>query len=154
MIKLQWREKLSDRGNSPWRSSRDGANKQFKMRTFGKIMVQNKLFHFTEVNISIPLKKSCKVERLIWVNFIHFPKRHFVIFSDLSATIIPLAFAPMKSIPLVRREGKREVPCVISDFPDVFAGFLPSQFDSVHTIPSYLSKIHFIIVHPPTSWSS
>jgi hypothetical protein len=29
-----------------------------------------------------------------------------------------------------------------------------SQFDPVHTIPSYLSKIHFNIVHPPTSWSS
>jgi hypothetical protein len=26
-----------------------------------------------------------------------------------------------------------------------------SQFDPVHTIPSYLSKIHFNIVHPPTS---
>jgi hypothetical protein len=28
------------------------------------------------------------------------------------------------------------------------------QFDPVHTIPSYLSKIHFNIVHPRTSWSS
>jgi hypothetical protein len=24
----------------------------------------------------------------------------------------------------------------------------------IHSIPSYLSKIHFNIVHPPTSWSS
>jgi hypothetical protein len=29
-----------------------------------------------------------------------------------------------------------------------------SQFNSVPTIPTYLSKIHFNIVHPPTSWSS
>jgi hypothetical protein len=29
-----------------------------------------------------------------------------------------------------------------------------SQFDPVHNILSYLSKIHFNIVHPPTSWSS
>jgi hypothetical protein len=29
-----------------------------------------------------------------------------------------------------------------------------SQLDPVHTIPSYLSKIHFNIIHPPTSWSS
>jgi hypothetical protein len=29
-----------------------------------------------------------------------------------------------------------------------------SQIDPVPTIPSYLSKIHFNIVHPPTSWSS
>jgi hypothetical protein len=29
-----------------------------------------------------------------------------------------------------------------------------SQFDPVHTIPYYLSKIHFNIVHPPTSWPS
>jgi hypothetical protein len=27
-----------------------------------------------------------------------------------------------------------------------------SQFDPVFTIPSYLSKIHFNIVHPPMSW--
>jgi hypothetical protein len=29
-----------------------------------------------------------------------------------------------------------------------------SQIDPVHTIPSYLSKIYFNIVHSPTSWSS
>jgi hypothetical protein len=29
-----------------------------------------------------------------------------------------------------------------------------SQIDPIPTIPSYLSKIHFNIVHPPTSWSS
>jgi hypothetical protein len=29
-----------------------------------------------------------------------------------------------------------------------------SQFNPVPTIPSYISKIHFNIVHPPTSWSS
>jgi hypothetical protein len=29
-----------------------------------------------------------------------------------------------------------------------------SQFDPVPTIPSHLSKIHFNIFHPPTSWSS
>jgi hypothetical protein len=29
-----------------------------------------------------------------------------------------------------------------------------SQMNPIHTIPSYLSKIHFNIVHPPTSWSS
>jgi hypothetical protein len=29
-----------------------------------------------------------------------------------------------------------------------------SQIDPIHTIPSYLSKIHFNIVHQSTSWSS
>jgi hypothetical protein len=29
-----------------------------------------------------------------------------------------------------------------------------SQIGPVHTISSYLSKIYFNIVHPPTSWSS
>jgi hypothetical protein len=29
-----------------------------------------------------------------------------------------------------------------------------SQFDPIHNIPSYLSKTHFIIVHPLMSWSS
>jgi hypothetical protein len=28
-----------------------------------------------------------------------------------------------------------------------------SQIDPNYTIPSYFSKIHFNIVHPPTSWS-
>jgi hypothetical protein len=27
------------------------------------------------------------------------------------------------------------------------------QINPIHTILSYLSKIHFNIVHPPTSWS-
>jgi hypothetical protein len=29
-----------------------------------------------------------------------------------------------------------------------------SQIDPIHTIPFFLCKIHFNIVHPPTSWSS
>jgi hypothetical protein len=29
-----------------------------------------------------------------------------------------------------------------------------SQINPIHTIPSYLSKIHFNIVHPPSSWYS
>jgi hypothetical protein len=29
-----------------------------------------------------------------------------------------------------------------------------SQIDQIHTILSYFSKIHFNIIHPPTSWSS
>jgi hypothetical protein len=29
-----------------------------------------------------------------------------------------------------------------------------SQINPIHTIPFYLSKIHFNIVHPPTPWSS
>jgi hypothetical protein len=29
-----------------------------------------------------------------------------------------------------------------------------SQINPIHTISSYLSKIHFNIVRPPTSWSS
>jgi hypothetical protein len=30
----------------------------------------------------------------------------------------------------------------------------PDQSNPYHTIPSYLCKIHFNIVDPPTSWSS
>jgi hypothetical protein len=29
-----------------------------------------------------------------------------------------------------------------------------SQIYPVHTTPSHLSKIHFNLIHPPTSWSS
>jgi hypothetical protein len=28
------------------------------------------------------------------------------------------------------------------------------QMNPVHITPSYLSKIHFNVIHPPTSWSS
>jgi hypothetical protein len=31
---------------------------------------------------------------------------------------------------------------------------ISSQINPIHTIPSYHSKIHLNIVHPPTSWSS
>jgi hypothetical protein len=31
---------------------------------------------------------------------------------------------------------------------------LYTQTNPIHTNPSYLSKIHFNIVHQPTSWSS
>jgi hypothetical protein len=30
----------------------------------------------------------------------------------------------------------------------------PSQINPDHNTPSYLSKIYFNIIHPPTSWSS
>jgi hypothetical protein len=33
-------------------------------------------------------------------------------------------------------------------------GPILSQINPIHTIPSYLSKIHFNIIHPPTPWSS
>jgi hypothetical protein len=29
-----------------------------------------------------------------------------------------------------------------------------SQINPVHTTPFYLSKIHFNVIHPPTSWYS
>jgi hypothetical protein len=29
-----------------------------------------------------------------------------------------------------------------------------NQINPVHTVLSYFSKIHFDIIHPPTSWSS
>jgi hypothetical protein len=31
---------------------------------------------------------------------------------------------------------------------------IPTQINPIRTIPSYIPKIHFNIVHPPTSWSS
>jgi hypothetical protein len=31
---------------------------------------------------------------------------------------------------------------------------IPSQINPIYTIPAHLPKIHFKIVHPPTSWSS
>jgi hypothetical protein len=45
-------------------------------------------------------------------------------------------------------------PCPEPDRSSTYHPILPSQIDPVHTILSYLSKIYFNIVHPPTSWSS
>jgi hypothetical protein len=55
----------------------------------------------------------------------------------------------------------RELPCILWN-PKVHyrvhnsppAVPILSQIKSIHTIPSYLSKIHFNIVHPPTPRSS
>jgi hypothetical protein len=47
-------------------------------------------------------------------------------------------------------EPEASLPCS-QDFPLVP---ILSQINPIHTIPSYLSKMHFNIVHPPTSWSS
>jgi hypothetical protein len=51
---------------------------------------------------------------------------------------------PLRKLPAILRNPKvhHRVPLVP----------ILSQFDPVHTIPSYLCKIHFNIVHPPTSW--
>jgi hypothetical protein len=46
-------------------------------------------------------------------------------------------------------EPEGSLPC--SQEPS--AGHYPGSINPIHTIPSYLSKIHFNIVHPPTSWS-
>jgi hypothetical protein len=47
-------------------------------------------------------------------------------------------------------ESEGSLPC--SESPPLVP--ILSQINSIHTIPSYLSKIHFNIVHPPTSRSS
>jgi hypothetical protein len=54
--------------------------------------------------------------------------------------------AAIQEIPSNFKEPEGSSPC--SQEPST------GQFDPVPTIPSYLSKIHFNIIHPPTSWSS
>jgi hypothetical protein len=58
-------------------------------------------------------------------------------------------------------ESTQEISCTLW-MPKVHYHFLKipplvpilSQINPVHTTPSYLSKIHYNIIHPPTSWSS
>jgi hypothetical protein len=58
--------------------------------------------------------------------------------------------AAIQEIPNNCKEPEGSSPC--SQQPST--GSYPEPVRSIHTIPSYLSKIDFNIVHPPTSWSS
>jgi hypothetical protein len=57
---------------------------------------------------------------------------------------------PFRKFPAILRNPK--VPHRVHKRPPVVP--ILSEFDPFPTIPSYLYKIHFNIVHPPTSWSS
>jgi hypothetical protein len=47
-------------------------------------------------------------------------------------------------------EPKDLLPCLQGPF----TGPILNQINPVHTTPYYPSKIHFNIIHSPTSWSS
>jgi hypothetical protein len=57
---------------------------------------------------------------------------------------------PLRKLPAILRNPK--VHHRVHKSPPLVP--ILSQFDPAHTIPSFLSKIHYNIVHPPTSWSS
>jgi hypothetical protein len=58
--------------------------------------------------------------------------------------------AATQELPSILRNPK--VHCYVHKSPTVVP--ILSQINPIHTIPFYLSKIHFNILHPPTSWSS
>jgi hypothetical protein len=58
--------------------------------------------------------------------------------------------AAIQKIPSNFKEPEGSSPCS----QESSTGFYPEPDRFSPTIPSYLNKIHFIIVHSPTSWSS
>jgi hypothetical protein len=102
----------------------DEAKWRFKVATLRKIMVQNKLFQLTEIHISITLKKVCKVEQLIWANFICRPVHRMQPQRDRAspATLICLVPEPnaLRCRATAASNGQfswRIVPCWIVGIP-------------------------------------
>jgi hypothetical protein len=69
------------------------------------------------------------------------------LFRELSPFLEAANCAVIQKIPRNFKEPEGSSPC--SQEPSTVPYL--SQFDPVHTIPSYLSKIRFNIVHPPKS---
>jgi hypothetical protein len=69
---------------------------------------------------------------------------------ELSPSWETANYAPTQELPSVLWNPK--VHCRVHKSPPMVP--ILSQIDPIHTIPPYLSKIHFNIVHPPMSWSS
>jgi hypothetical protein len=69
---------------------------------------------------------------------------------ELSPSLESANCAVTQELPSILRNPK--VHHHVHKSPTIFP--ILSQIDPIHTIQSYLSKIHLNIVHPPTSWSS
>jgi hypothetical protein len=83
---------------------------------------------------------------MYWYTLLTYP-RSWVLLEE------PLIGQPLKSFPAFH--GTRRFNTVFTTaFHGSLSWALSIQSNPIHTIPSYLSKIHFDIVHPPTSWSS
>jgi hypothetical protein len=88
--------------------------------------------------------------------------RRFILLRGLANIIIGLStFLKEESIPIANCATTEEIPSILWK-PNVqyrahkSSPLVPilRYINPIHTIPSCLSKIHFNIVHPPTSWSS
>jgi hypothetical protein len=70
--------------------------------------------------------------------------------TQLSTSWEAANFAATQEFPSILRNPK--VHCRVHKSPPLVP--ILSQINPIYTISSYLSKIHFNIVHPPTSWAS
>jgi hypothetical protein len=69
---------------------------------------------------------------------------------ELSPSWEAINYADTEKLPNILRNSKVHYRGHKSPFPVPVL----NKINPIHTISSYISKIHFNIIHPPTSWYS
>jgi hypothetical protein len=113
-----------------------------------QLVLNNYCSYFPLLSVTTQLSKShsrrlCKMSLLV-VSF-----ASYYLLMELSPSCEAAIVQTFRKFPAILRNPK--VHHRVHKSPPLVP--ILSQFNSVHTVPSYLSKIHCNIVHPPMSWS-